>query len=301
MGKVLLVGLAALVASSLVPGAARAQSAPRIDAEVNYVYAAQFGFGGYNIGGLSVQVYSIPIEFTLPDLVLDWDLRIGLPVLYGRYELSGATEGLEVSATTNTLGFQPRLQLDIPIVEGLRVSPRGSFGFAVPFGSNLNVRDRGEPVGNVALDDEVFYAYEIGVSALYERELSDFTLSLGSAFLYAGDAPFSSSDTSQSEGYGTFRAGVDVRHPLGFEIGDLVPDASVFFIYSVFTPALKFTRVGDDVLSVPQIFEIGATLGSETPLVLPGLGDLLDGMRIGAGYDRGRDFEAWHVVFGFPF
>ena len=268
---------------------------------MNYVYAAQFGFGGYRIGGLSVQVFSIPIEFTLPDLVLDWDLRTGLPILYGRYELAGETLGIEVSATTNTLGFQPRLQLDIPIVEGLRVSPRGSLGFAVPFGSRLDVKFRGQPIDGVSIDDEAFYTYEIGLSGLYERKLSDFTRSLGSAYLYAGDAPFQRTATSQIEGYGTFRAGVDLRHPLGFRIGDLVPDASVFFIYSVFTPALKFTRIGDETLEVPEIFEIGATVGSETPLVLPGLGDLLDGMRIGAGYDRGREFEAWHVVFGFPF
>ena len=80
-----------------------------------------------------------------------------------------------------------------------------------------------------------------------------------------------------------------------------MPDASLFFIYSLFTPALRFTRIGEDVLSVPQIFEVGFTLGSETPLVLPVLGGLLDGMRIGAGYDRGKEFEAIHVVFGFPF
>jgi len=284
-----------------IAAGAGAQEEPRLAADVNYVYAAQFGFGGYSIGGLSVQVFSLPIEFTLPDLVLDWDLRIGLPILYGRYELSGETLGIEVSAVTNSLGFQPSLQLDIPLFDGFRVSPLGALGFAVPFGSRIDVRERGEPVAGAELDDEPFYAYGIGLSSLYQSDFREWTVSLGNAFIYAGDAPFDRSSASTIEGYGTFRSGVDLRHPLGFELGDLVPDASVFFIYSLFTPALKFTRIGDEALAVPQIFEIGATIGSATPLVLPGLGDLLSGMRIGVGYDRGKDFDAVHVVFGFPF
>lgn len=293
--------LAVCAAVLLSPMVARGQQEPQLDAQINYVYASQFGFGGYSIGGLSAQVYSLPIEFTVPNLVLDWDLQIALPIVYGRYEVSGETQGIGVRATTNTIGFQPKLQLDIPVFEGFRISPIGSFGFAAPFGSKVRVTYFGEPVEDVELDDETFYTYEIGVSSLYERELGKFTLSLGNAFLYAGDAPFSRTETSQIEGYGAFRTGIDVRHPLGFKWGDLRPDGSLFFIYSAFTPALKFTRIGDDVLSVPQIFEIGGTIGSSTPLVLPVLGDLLDGMRIGAGYDRGKNFEAWHVVFGFPF
>jgi len=277
-----------------------AQQEPRLDAQINYVYASQFGFGGYRIGGLSAQVYSLPIEFTVPDLVMDWDLRIALPIQYGRFDVSGESFGAEVDASVNTIGFQPKLQLDIPVFEGFRISPLGSMGVVAPFGSKVRLTYLGQNV-EAELDDDPFYTYQIGLSSLYERELGEFTLSLGNAILYAGDAPFDRKENSQIEGYGTFRTGIDVRHPLGFKIGDLAPDASAFFIYSVFTPALKFTRIGDDVLSVPQIFEIGATLGSSTPLVLPWLGDLLDGMRIGLGYDRGKDFEAWHVVFGFPF
>lgn len=292
-----LLGLGVLLAGSR----AHAQSEPQIDAQVNYVYAAQFGFGAYSIGGLDVQVYSLPIEFEIEDLVLDWNLRVGLPIIYGRYEVAAETQGIRVSAETNSIGFQPKLQLDIPIFEGFRITPLGALGFAVPFGSRVSVRYFGKPIDDVELDDEAFYTYEIGLSSLYERQLGAFTLSVGNAFLYAGDAPFKRTETSQIEGYGTFRSGVDVRHPLGFDLWDLRPDASLFFIYSLFTPALEFTRIGDDTLSVPQIFEIGATIGSETPLVLPGVGDLLDGMRIGIGYDRGKSFEAWHVVFGFPF
>ena len=105
MWKPTFVVLAAVVLAAVVgpDGEVRAQDAvPKLDAEVNYVYAAQFGFGGYSIGGLSVQVYSLPIEFTVPDLVMDWDLRIGLPIIYGRYEVSGESEGYRVSASTNT-------------------------------------------------------------------------------------------------------------------------------------------------------------------------------------------------------
>lgn len=287
--------------AALLPAAASAQEGPIIDVRVNYVYAAQFGFGGYSVGGLSAQVYSLPIAFTIEHLVLDWDLRVGLPVLYGRYDIDGEDRGARVRGSSQSIGFQPSLRLDIPVFRGLRVSPIGSLGIAVPFGSDVELSFGGAPVDDLEIDDDPFYTYEIGLSSLYEHELGSFTVSLGNAFLYAGDAPFGSDRGGGTEAYGTFRTGIDTRRALGFRLGDIVPDASVFFVYSLFTPALEFTRVGDAVLEVPQIFEVGATVGSATPLVLPGVGDLLDGMRVGVGYDRGRDFEAWRVVFGFPF
>jgi hypothetical protein len=239
------------------PTLRHSRGGPQLDAEVNYVYAAQFGFGGYSIGGLSVQVFSIPIEFTVPDLVMDWDLRIGLPIIYGRYEVSGESEGYRVSSATNTIGFQPKLQLDIPIFDGFRVSPVGALGIAGTFGSSLDLRFENESIDGFQIEEDPSFTYQIGISSLYERKFDQLTFSFGNAFIYAGDAPLSSNSSATIEGYGTYRSGIDFRHPLGFKIGDLVPDASLFFIYSLFTPALKFTRIGDDALSVPQIFEFG--------------------------------------------
>ena len=72
------VAVAAVTGTLAAAGAAGAQDDGSLDAQVNYVYAAQFGFGGYSVGGLSVQVYSMPIELTIDDIVGTWDLRIGL-------------------------------------------------------------------------------------------------------------------------------------------------------------------------------------------------------------------------------
>src|SRR4051812_45147836 len=85
LGTALLAG--ALVGALAAPGGA--QTPPNeINVSVNYVYAAQLGFGSYHVGGLSVSVYSLPVEYTLRDVLLDWRLKVGLPLLYGTYDFN---------------------------------------------------------------------------------------------------------------------------------------------------------------------------------------------------------------------
>jgi len=72
------VAVAAVTGALAAAGAARAQAGGSLAAKENFLSAAQFGFGGYSVGGLSVQVYSMPIELTIDDIVGTWDLRIGL-------------------------------------------------------------------------------------------------------------------------------------------------------------------------------------------------------------------------------
>ena len=48
-------------------GTGWAQSTPdRSELRVNYVYAGQLGFGAYELGGLSVQIYKLPLAYTFP-------------------------------------------------------------------------------------------------------------------------------------------------------------------------------------------------------------------------------------------
>jgi hypothetical protein len=117
---------------------------------VNYVYAAQFGFGGYEIGGLRVGVYSLPIGFTLDDVLADWDLQIDVPVTYGRFRFRENAvletgESVFVRTDIHTIGAEPRLQLDIPIraLPGFRISPLTAFGFGTTFSSSGSIQRDG--------------------------------------------------------------------------------------------------------------------------------------------------------------
>ena len=53
---------------------------------VNYVYAQQFGLGGYKVGDLSVQVYPLQLPYTL-HFGRDnaWGLQVTAGLSYGRF------------------------------------------------------------------------------------------------------------------------------------------------------------------------------------------------------------------------
>ena len=52
---------------------------------LNYVYAAELGFGGYSLDGLTAQVFTLPLDYTLHDVLRDgWALRILAPAGAGR-------------------------------------------------------------------------------------------------------------------------------------------------------------------------------------------------------------------------
>jgi hypothetical protein len=90
--------------------AAAQDNTGEIKAKVNYVYASEFGFGYYEVGGLNVSVYTLPIAFTFPKAVHSWDLRLALPITYGRYHFSThfESEGQSPPVRTRTAWFCSR-------------------------------------------------------------------------------------------------------------------------------------------------------------------------------------------------
>jgi hypothetical protein len=307
-----------LLATALVAAAgastSRAQEIGPVDAKVNYVYATQFGFGGYKVGGLRSDVYSIPIGFTIDDVLGDWDLEVGIPITYGRFRFSASVpvleNGMEVGSAfvrleTNTMATEPKLQLNIPVpaIPGLRISPLGAFGFGGTFATDATIQREGVKQ-ELPTSETGFYTYQIGISTMYTRRFDEFLLLVGNAFIYAGDATFDSTDDTV-EGYGTFKTGVEGRYPLGFSIGEFVPDAGAFLAYNLFTPSLQFSRVERRALEIDQIFEVGGTIGASQPFTIPWVPEMvdhaLDDFRLGVGYQTGEDLDGVRLTFGFPF
>lgn len=305
-GRALALGvLAVLVAVTIEARAVRAQDVlpDNLDVSVNYVYAAQLGFGGYRVGGLNASVYSLPIAFTLRDVFQDWRLRVSLPVLFGDYDFAGSFEyqgqRIRITADQNTLSLEPKLRLEIPVLEPWTMSLIGAWGFGATFDTKVTSRVDGGPRMREpdAENDIWYYTYQVGISSLLQESVERWTFSLGNAFIYAGTSDLESH--TNVEAYGAIETGVEARHPLGFRISKYEPDASLFFIWYYFTPSLEFTRFGQATLEVDNIYEIGLTFGADqaTPFQLP----LLGSPRIGVSYRVGNDLDAVRVNFGFPF
>lgn len=284
-------------------GEPAAAQTPELKVQVNYVYAAQFGFGSYDVGDLTVDVYTLPLAYTFKEIYRDWDLTLGLPIVYGHYTFrttlveGGQRFGIE--AHQRSIAAEPRLRLQIPIIHHLWLSPFAAFGAGSTFDSGGRVKQQGQTRFHLNSDESGFYTYQGGYTLLYEYDWRAFTLFLGDALIGAGDDFFD--DSNNTEAYGTLRNGIELRHPLGFEILHRVPDAGVFFIYDHFFPALQFTRVRRSTLDVDDLFEVGMTFGSATPLDLPYVGDMLDDLRLGVAYEAGDGLDAWKLTTGFPF
>jgi hypothetical protein len=247
------------------------------DVTVNYVYAAQLGFGGYRVGGLSVEVYTLPLAYTLPEAVAGWDLTLYLPLQYGHYHFKTNFNGLELTASADTLAAIPGVGLEIPLLPGWTLSPYGEWGFGTPLEGG-----------------QTAYIYGVGVSSLYEWPWRSFRLGLGTGFSYAGNKEFHG---GQGEAFGDVKNGVEARHPLGFTVKHLTPDAGVFFVEHHFLPDAKFSRFDQPPLTVVDQYEFGLSFGSSTPIGLW----FLEGQRIGVSYRFGDGLNAVRMNLGFPF
>jgi hypothetical protein len=165
---------------------------------------------------------------------------------------------------------------------------------AVGLGRTLNgsVAIEGQSGGH--LDEGFTSLYAAGISNLFEVPVQDFLLSFGTKLAGAGDTLIGQSG---SEGYGTLQNGLEVRHPIGFRVEDLVPDVGVSFVHYYFFPSAKFSLPGQNPLAVSNQFEFDVSVGFVKPAKLW----FLENPRIGVSYRFGDGLTGFRVNFGFPF
>jgi len=247
---------------------------------LNYVYAAELGFGGYSLAGLTAQVYTLPLDYTVHDVLRDgWALRILAPVQLGLYSLKVTdTNGERISIDQQSVALMPGAELEIPAGKRTVFKPFAQFGVGHTFGV-----DAGSPN---------FYVFLAGARAVSQWHAGVTTISLGDAIIFAGDSPIGS---GFSEHYVSLQLGLEVRHPLGFRIGSLAPDLGVYTIYYYYPVPLAFSRFLEPELKIVNQGEIGFSIGSATQFRWLGLSN----PRIGAGFIFGGGLTVLRINFGF--
>ena len=171
------IGIATAAATT---AAASAQTLPASNANrrvnLNYVYAADLGFGGYSLSGLTADVYTLPLAETLPDLPYQgWGLKLMLPIQGGIYNFRATdVDGRRIAIDQQSVSIVPGVELQVPIGSRTMLKPFAQFGDAHGFGSGV-----GNPNS---------WIYIAGARALTQWHMGDYTLSLGNALIYAGDS-----------------------------------------------------------------------------------------------------------------
>jgi len=261
----------------------------RGNVEVNFIYAFQLGFGSYNVGGLDVQVYSLPISYTFNDFLGNEKLKlvVDAPVFYGRFRFRETLpDGTRIKVDQDMMSVIPGVELQWEPVLHWHIKPFINAGLA------WQVYDSSTPNG-LSVDDSLVLVYATGLGSLYQMFWEKFTFSIGNRISWAGNTNF---HKSSEQSFGLLENGFDVKHPLGFTYKGYEPDVSVYFNWYYFMPYTSFDRAFKPPLKVDNQYEVAATVGFVQPKKLW----ILSNPRIGVGYRFG-DLEAFAVNFGFPF
>ena len=264
----------------------------QLDVQVNLPYAVQFGFGSYDVGGLSVNVFRVPLQHTFalgPDEDA-WRLALTAYLGYGHFSFESSALGPKITASEDFVFALPQAELQIPIRRWWTVKPFAAAGLGRTFNGSATVEGGS---GSVQVEEGFVFLYAAGISNLFEFHVQDFLLSIGSRLAAAGDA----GESSKSTNYGTLQNGLEVRHPLGFDVKGFLPDVGVSFIYYYFFPSAKFSLPGESPLEVSNQFEFGINVGSATPAKLW----IFNNPRLGVSYRFGDGLSGVRAQFGFPF
>src|SRR5919109_3553972 len=224
-----LVWLGAL--TGLAQDAAAQADSPQLEVQVNLPYAVQFGFGSYDVGGLSVNVFRVPVPhtFALGPEEEAWRLVLTGYLGYGHFSFETRVFGPTITASEDLVFVLPQAEIQIPLRRGWTVKPYVAAGLGWTF--NGSVASEGQPGGQLHVDEGLISLYAAGISNLFEVPVRDFLLSFGTKLAGAGAVPIGQSG---SEGFGTLQNGLEVRHPIGFRVKGLVPDVSVSFVHYYF-------------------------------------------------------------------
>ncbi|MBS0379468.1 MAG: hypothetical protein JSS29_13345 [Proteobacteria bacterium] len=249
---------------------------------LNYVYAAELGFGGYSLDGLNANAYTVPLSYSFRDVPREGlTLNLLAPLQLGIYSLTVTdTDGERISINEQSVALVPGAELEIPVGDHTVLKPFAQFGVGHAFGVDSGSANA--------------YIYMTGARAVSQWQVGATTLSLGNALIYAGDAAMGS---GFSEHYVSVQLGGEARHPLGFRMKALTPDIGVYSIYYHYPSPLVFSRFLMPELKISNQGEIGVSIGSATPFRLLGL----ENPRIGVGIIFGGGLNVWHVSFAFPF
>jgi hypothetical protein len=273
------VTLAVLLAGLQPADAATTLSGGEADV-IHFAFATQLGSGIYSIAGRTLQVYRIPLAWTLAEPEDGRPgVRLRLPVSVGLYDFaprdvidSGLPDHLD------TFTAAGGIELDFPLGDGWHVLSYAEAGRAWDRGSDADAT-----------------LYSASLYTLREWPAGERLRRFQAGIVYAGVDLASGAGTSDMV---KVEAGFETRQPLGFRYGGAGADGGLYLLAEWYAdrPGDPVVRSASDT-RLPVQFEIGLTLGGRTPariwkLPLP---------RLGLGYRFGDGVSVYRLVFGAPF
>jgi hypothetical protein len=263
-----------------------------VEVRVNVPYVVQFGFGSYDVGGLSTNTFRLPLThiFALGEGRDPVRLKFTGYLGYTSADFETRRFGPEVKASQDYLFLLPQVELQIPLLDGWTLKPYFAAGAGWAFNGSQRIEGRPEE----PIQDSYDFLYSGGIGTLYEIPVNRFTASLGARVGWAEEVALGG---GLGQGYATFQTGLEIRRPVGIALCGRELALAGSFIYYYFFPAAQFSTLEDRPLEVSNQYEFGTTIGFAS--ITDAL--FLDNPRIGVSYRFGDGLTGFRVNFGFPF
>jgi hypothetical protein len=128
----------------------------------------QFEFGSYDVGGLSVNVFRVPVPhtFALGPEEEAWRLVLTGYLGYGHFSFETRVFGPKITASEDFAFVLPQAELQIPLRQGWTVKPYVAAGLGGTF--NASAAIEGQPGGQLHVDEGFTSLYAAGISNLFE-------------------------------------------------------------------------------------------------------------------------------------
>ena len=271
--------LAAFLASPPLAEAAGALRANEADL-IHFAFATQLGSGIYSVGGRTLQVYRLPIAWTIAEPEDGRPgVRLRLPATIGLYDFA-ARDMIEsgLPDRLDTFSAAAGLELDFPVADGWHIVPYAEAGHAWDRGSDADA-----------------LLYSASLHARREGPADGDVLRLQTGVVYAGvdfTGPASTSDLLKLE------AAFEVRRSFDLAFAGSGVDGGLYLLAEWYAdrPDESVVRSAGGA-AIPVQFEAGFTLGTRPVMRIW----KLPVPRVGLAYRFGDGISVYRLVFGAPF
>lgn len=245
----------------------------------NYAFASELGSGIYEISGRTIQVYQLPLSYSLRPASSHASppgINLIFPVTFGFFNFQpGDLIRLEVPTHIGALSFEPGVELDYRLNRAWHLYPYVKAGWTFASSAQINAAINGAGIRS----DYNFDA--LGSEGLWRAVLA-----------YAGVRYHSA---LPNDSFTRLRDGLELRRSFDWPLHARQAQLGTYAITDVYIVSPSGPGSGISARTVQ--FEAGLMFGANPMWQIHG--NLVP--RIGIGYRVAGALSGWHLVIGDPF
>lgn len=246
---------------------------------LNYAFAVYLGSGIYNVDGRTIQIYRIPISYTIRRIEdRAWGMRVRVPLTFGFFDFK-PSDVIDTGLPDDigTISLVPELQIPVRVRKNWWLTPVAGFGAGKDFSGG-----------------ELSYIYLGGLKSLAQFPRPKRKYSLWNELIYVGHTV---SGEDPNEDFTMLESGLDIRWPVKLTFRGQATDLGVFLANYLYFEPTDYFLSEDRSFEVGSQYEVGMTFGTVERYKLW----RIPVPRIGLSYRFGDGVQAVRLLLGNQF